>query len=178
MSEGIIVRNVPVTDLPARPVEVEATAEEKRRLADAYDLREVRSLSASVTLEPIGGGIAVEGRIVADIVQTCVVSLVPVDEHIDEPFEVRFVRDPDRIPQPGSEIVVDPEAEDPPELLEGNSIDIGALVEEYFALAINPYPRAPGAELPAEYAGEELPADKKSPFAALAALADPRKRKS
>jgi uncharacterized metal-binding protein YceD (DUF177 family) len=177
MSEGIVVRNVPVAELPAKPVEVEATAREKRRLADAYDLREVKSLTASVTLEPISGGVAVEGHILADIVQTCVVSLVPVDEHIDEPFAVRFVRDPNRIPKPGTEIVVDPASEDPPELLEGPSVDIGALVEEYFALAINPYPRAPGAELPAEYAGDDLPSEEKSPFAALAALANPRKRK-
>ncbi len=178
MSEGIIVRKLPLTDLPAKPVEVEATAAEKQRLAEAYDLREVKSLAASVTLEPIGGGVAVEGRIVADIVQTCVVSLVPVDEHIDEPFAVRFVRDPNQLPKAGSEIVVDPAADDPPEPLDGPSIDVGALVEEYFALAINPYPRAPGAELPAEYAGSDDERARQSPFAALAGLAKPPGRAS
>lgn len=177
MSEGIVVRTVPVAELPAKPVEVQATAAERGRLAEAYDLREVKSLTAEVTLEPIGGGVAVAGRVVADIVQTCVVSLVPVDEHIDEPFAVRFVRDANRLPKPGTEIVVDPAADDPPELLEGTSIDIGALVEEYFALAINPYPRAPGAELPPEYAVEEN-TEPRSPFAALAGLARSSKRTS
>jgi len=177
MSEGIIVRNMALAEMPAKPVEVEASAAERKRLAEAYDLREVKSLTASVTLEPVGGGVAVEGRILADIVQTCVVSLVPVDEHIDEPFAVRFVRDQNRLPKPGSEIVIDPAADDPPEPLESNSIDIGALVEEYFALAINPYPRAPGAELPADYSGVNDSAQQ-SPFAALAKLSKPGGRTS
>jgi uncharacterized metal-binding protein YceD (DUF177 family) len=111
----------------------------------------------------------VEGHVVADIVQTCVVSLVPLDAHIDESFSIRFVRDRSQIPAPGAEVVLDPDAPDPPELIDGPTIDVGALVEEHFVLAIDPYPRAPGAQLPAELAGEpDQAAD--SPFAALAKL--------
>jgi len=174
MSEGIIVRPVSATELPARPVEVTATAAERERLAAAYDLIAVTSLTATVALDPAGGGgITVSGHILADIVQTCVVSLVPVPEHMDETFSVRFVRSAAQLRPLGAEIVVDAEAEDPPELLEGPTIDVGALVEEYFALAINPYPRAPGAELPAEARDD---AGGTSPFAALAGLAKPQKR--
>jgi hypothetical protein len=44
--------------------------------------------------------------------------------------------------------VIDPLA-DEPEPLEGDRIDLGEIVAEELALAIDPYPRAPGAELAA-----------------------------
>jgi len=174
MSEGILMRAVSATELPSRPVAISVTEAERQKLAAAYDLNEVTSLTASATLEPAGGGgVTVAGHILADIVQTCVVSLVPVPEHMDETFSVRFVRSAGQLRQPGTEVVVDAEADDPPELLQGTTIDVGALVEEYFALAINPYPRAPGAELPAEAHDDDASS---SPFAVLAGLAKPQKR--
>ena len=160
---------ISVTELPAEAVAVVASEKQRKALADAYDIVAVKSLTASVELNPMpGGGVAVDGRVIADIVQNCVVSLVPVDEHIDETFSIRYVRDPDRLPKPGEEIVIDPDGADA-ELLEGQSIDVGALAEEYFALAINPYPRAPGAALPADV--DDAGSARESPFAVLAALA-------
>ena len=87
-----------------------------------------------------------------------------------EQFQVRFVRDPGKLPKVGAEVVIDPGAPDPPELLEGPTIDIGELAEEYFVLAIDPYPRAPGAALPADVV-DDAESPKDSPFAALAKLA-------
>lgn len=172
MSEtSILSHPVSVAELPSAPVEFTARPGEREALASAYDLVSVKSLAASVVLEQApGGGIAVDGRVVADIVQTCVVSLVPVESHIDETFSLRFVRDASRLPRPGPEMVVDPDAPDPPELIEGPTLDVGALAEEYFALAIDPYPRAPGATLPAELATDSN-AEPESPFAVLASLA-------
>ena len=167
----VLSHPVGIADLPSAPVEIVARPAEREALAAAYDLVAVDSLAATVSLAPApGGGVMVEGHVVADIVQTCVVSLVPVSEHIDETFSVLFVRDPGRLHKPGAEIVVDPAAPDPPELLEGPTLDVGGLAEEYFALAINPYPRAPDAALPADIAVGEG-AEKQSPFAILAALA-------
>ena len=54
----------------------------------------------------------------------------------------------------GAEVVIDPDAPDPPEILDGPTIDVGAMAEENFVLAIDPYPRAPGAALPAEVVAE------------------------
>ncbi len=171
----ILSLSVAVVDLPEAPVEIVAGEGERRALAAANDLLAVNALSASVELNRVpGGGVAVEGHIVADVVQTCVVSLVPVEGHIAETFSVRFVRSASQLPQPGAEIVVDADAPDPPELLKGPTVDVGALVEEYFVLAIDPYPRAPGARWPAEL-GEDPDADE-SPFDRLAELAKlPRK---
>jgi uncharacterized metal-binding protein YceD (DUF177 family) len=166
---------ISVTELPAEPVAMTATDAQRKALAEAYDIVAAKSLAATVELSPMpGGGVAVDGRVVADIVQNCVVSLVPVDEHIDEPFSIRYVRDPDRLPRAGEEIVVEPDAVDL-ELLQGQTIDVGALAEEYFALAINPYPRAPGAVLPAD--ADDDGGEKDSPFAVLAALAKSPKRR-
>lgn len=174
---AILSHPVGVADLPSAPVEIVARPTEREALAAAYDLVAVDALSATITVAPApGGGVIADGRVVADIVQTCVVSLVPVDEHIDETFVVTFVRDASRVPPPGTEIVVEDGTPDPPELLEGPTLDVGALAEEYFALAINPYPRAPGAVIPPELAGDDQPA-KASPFAVLASLAKDPGRK-
>jgi uncharacterized metal-binding protein YceD (DUF177 family) len=153
-------------------VAVEATADERAALAAAYDLIEVRRLSATVTVADAAAGFDVSGKLTADIVQECVVTLVPVEQRIAEPFALRFV--PPGSPElaerakPHAEIVVDAAAADPPEVLEGRSLDLGPVVEEAFVLAIDPYPRAPGATLPAEAATGDGGAD--SPFAALAGL--------
>lgn len=171
MSGNILSRAVSVAELPSAAIEIIANEAERRALAEAYDLVAVNDLKASVIFEAApGGGVAVAGRVVADIVQTCVVSLVPVDQHIDDTFAVRYVRDPGKLPKTGAEVVVAPDAPDPPELLEGPTIDAGELAEEYFVLAIDPYPRAPGAALPADISDDgDVRAD--SPFAALAKLA-------
>ncbi len=178
MSDRVLSRPMSVTEIHGQSeMEVEASADERTALAFEYDLVEVSRLRATAELVATSSGVDVRGRVTADIVQSCVVTLEPVAQHIDEPFSVRLVRPGSpalaEFDQPGDEIVVDPAAADPPDLLEGNAVDVGAIVEEALVLAIDPYPRAPGATLPAEVggsAGEEPPG--KSPFAVLAALKD------
>ena len=167
---------VDVAHLPADPVTLEATEAERAALASANALVAVNKVAAEATLTPgPRGSVTVEGRVVADITQTCVVSLVPVDQHIDEPFSFRFVRRSDLPPppKPGTEVVIAADAPDPPEVLDGPAIDVGVLAEETFVLAIDPYPRAPGATLP-EGVGDPADAARDSPFAVLASLAKPR----
>jgi hypothetical protein len=65
--------------------------------------------------------------------------------------------------------VVDPEADDPPEVLPAEGLDLGELVVQELAVVLDPYPRAPGAEVPAEFQPSEAE-EVKGPFAALAAL--------
>ncbi len=112
-------------------VDVATNEADRAALAEAYDVK-VTAMAATATLTAhADGGILVEGRVIADIVQTCVVSLVPVDQHIDEPFEARFAPPGSREhqpPKPHAEVVVDPNAPDPPEPLTGPTIDVGAVV--------------------------------------------------
>ncbi len=166
----ILSRAFDTSQLPADGVETEFVADEEERagLAAAYGPVAVNALSATARLTPIGkGAVEVEGRVVADIVQSCVVSLEPVAQHIDETFAARFVPAdaPEVAGQGGKEVVIDPAAPDPPEVMDGTTIDLGALVEEMFVLAIDPYPRAPGAVLPE--VGEEEEGERESPFAVL-----------
>lgn len=145
-------------------VTVEATPEERTALAEALDLLSLDSLTAEVTVKPWRvDGVKVSGTVRGAVTQACVVTLEPVTSAVEETFEMRL--HPDATPDP--EVEVDPAAEDPPELLEGDTVDIGAIVFEHFALGIDPYPRAPGAVWEAEEVEEEP-----SPFAALAALKD------
>jgi len=155
-------------------VTLSATPAERAALAAAYDLVEVKALTFSATLTgDAKGRVSVDGRLAADLVQSCGVTLVPVDQRIDEPVLVRFVGadSPERPkpPKPGAEVVIKADEPDPPEILGGPWVDLGAVAEEHFVLAIDPYPRAPGAELPAEAAAP--PTERDSPFAPLVGIA-------
>jgi uncharacterized metal-binding protein YceD (DUF177 family) len=175
MSEvPILSRPVHVSDIgeDGLVVTIEATPAERDALAADYDLRAVRELNAEVRLLMAGkAGVRAEGHLHANIVQTCVVSLVPVDQAIDEDFSIRFSPANETAPtaKSGAEIHLDPADLDPPEPLTGPTIDLGPIVTEQFVLAIDPYPRAPGAELPPEAADPASEAAT-SPFAALAGL--------
>jgi uncharacterized metal-binding protein YceD (DUF177 family) len=164
---------------PGAGVTIEAGPAECAALAEAYDLLAVDALSATATLTPAAGKmVTVAGRVVANIVQSCVVSLEPVPQHIDETFQIRFVpaesAETPSAAEAAREVAIDPAAPDPPEVMEGTTIDLGALVEEVFVLAIDPYPRAPGAELPAD-AGDEPASEEESPFAVLRGVIRTRK---
>lgn len=173
IEDAVLSRTIDVIHLPADTIVIEATEAERARLAEAYELLAVNRFRAEVTATAgARGSVTIAGDVRADIVQTCVVSLVPVDQSIDETISVRFVRpgDAPEAPRVGAEVVIDADTPDPPEVLSGPTIDVGALVEEAFVLAIDPYPRAPGAELPAPGPGEGGEATP-SPFAVLADLA-------
>ena len=99
--------------------------------------------------------IQAEGRLQAQVVQTCVISLEDFPAAIDERFRVRFVPAGQESDDP------DPEADDEIGYADG-MLDLGEAAAEQLALAMDPYPRAPGAELP------ELGVDTVGhPFAAL-----------
>jgi uncharacterized metal-binding protein YceD (DUF177 family) len=169
----LLPRPVDVVAIGATPQvrRVEATEKERKEISAALDLVDLPALAADLELRRDGRGrIHVEGRVVADIVQSCVVSLEPVAQHIDEPIAMVFVeaREAGAEPRPGAEIRVDPVDEDPPEALPGSTLDLGPIVIEHFVLAIDPYPRAPGAELPD--GGEGTSDSPDSPFAILAKL--------
>ncbi|MCF4164487.1 DUF177 domain-containing protein [Zavarzinia compransoris] len=134
-----------------------ATPAECAALAARFDILAVESLSAEIELRPHRrDGLALSGRLAADVVQACVVSLEPVPAHVEVAFE--------RVYEPGAEDpnesfsvddLFDPDADDPPEPLIDGIVDLGELVAEELALALDPYPRAPDAEIPAQYRAEE-----------------------
>ena len=131
-----------------RPSDIVAKPAELLQIADYLGLLELRSLVADISATRSGSNVSLAGRVHAELVQRCVVTLVPVVQSIDEAFDRRLVRETvlRHAPQSHQEVVVG-EA-DPPDLYAGDAIDLGAIVLEQLTLAIDPYPRAPGAELP------------------------------
>jgi uncharacterized metal-binding protein YceD (DUF177 family) len=141
---------------------------QRATLAHVLDLVELTRLSAEVRLTPWLDGAEIRGRWSADIVQTCSVTADPLPATLQAEFTVRAVpADSPAAVADESDVAVDPEADDPPDILEGDQIDVAAYVVEHLALEIDPFPRKPGAEF--EPPPEERPA---SPFAVLKTLAE------
>lgn len=139
------------------------------RIARALGLVSLEHLEATVTIKPWLDGADMSGRWRASVTQTCVVTLDPLAADLEGEFALKLVpADSEAAPREGSEITLDPQEEDPPDVLETDEIDIGAYVIEHLALELDPFPRTPGAEF--EPPLSEEPA---SPFAVLRQLKAP-----
>lgn len=145
---------VSVSRLPKKgmPVMIEADERQRARLARDHGLSGVTSLRADLLVSGWKrNGVRIAGRVVADIVQECVVTLEPVHDHIDEEIAATFLPEDSKLGREGfglgGEILIDVDGPDSPETFSGDRIDVGALAEEYFGLAIDPYPRKAGVEL-------------------------------
>lgn len=128
---------------------IEAGEGERRALAERFELEAIGRLTASVRLEPMKSGmVRVSGHLDADVVQTCVVSLDPVPASVSEDFAAVFAP-PEMIGEEDGDIDINALAEDEedlPEPILNHRIDIGELVAQHLSLALDPYPRAPGAD--------------------------------
>jgi hypothetical protein len=167
-SVPVTVAQIPDTGLHR---DIEAGRAAREAMAEVAGLREILSASASLDVTPKSGGrFHVAGRVRARIGQTCVVTLDPIENDIDEPVDLIFAP-PEQIPQLAD--LVDEAAEsdveipDPPEPIVNGVIDLGRLATDALFLRIDPYPRRPDAvfEPPVVAADPE-----DHPFAALKAL--------
>ncbi len=153
-----------------------ASPAERAALAQVNDLPAVHSFDAVLRAWRVRGeGIEVAGEVRARVRQICVATLEPFDAEIVEPVTMRFAP-PVEPAAPRSrrgaavetqEPTRDPLGEDPPDPLIGGVADVGAVAAEYFTLALDPYPRKPGAAF-VEPGREEAPTTV-SPFAPLRA---------
>jgi uncharacterized metal-binding protein YceD (DUF177 family) len=115
---------------------------------------------------PMDKGAFVEFRLTAHVEQSCVVTLEPVGTDVDERVSLHYTPATSERAEP-SVIDVDDD-DDPPEILVDDRIDVGAAMAEHLALALDPWPRKPDAEIPAAF-GEEIEA-RENPFAVLSQL--------
>jgi Large ribosomal RNA subunit accumulation protein YceD len=147
---------------------IEAGPAEREALVRRLRLNALASLKATIRLRQRSDRVVeLRGGFTADLAQVCVVSLEPVPARIEQSFEQIYsadVRD-----TPGA-VVVWMDEEDAPEPLSGDRIDIGEAVVQQLAVALDPYPRKPGAEIPPEYSAEAGAGARDNPFAALAPL--------
>lgn len=148
-----------VNRLPKNGADVTLEADEAQRaeLARIHDLLSVEAFTAELSVKKWkADGVMVKGRVRARITQQCVVTLDPILSHIDEEITAIFVPETSKLARhlDETEIILDPEAEDLPETYSGDSIDLGALAEEFFTLGIDPYPRKEGITLEEALGGE------------------------
>jgi hypothetical protein len=164
----IVVAQIPDTGLHR---DIEADASVRQAMADVAGLREILSARASLDVTPQRGGrVHVTGRVQARVGQTCVVTLDPIENDIDEAIDLIFAP-PEQIPQLADLVddadESDAEIPDPPEPIENGAIDLGRLATDALFLGLDPHPRRPDAvfEPPVVAADPE-----DHPFAALKAL--------
>lgn len=177
---GAIVRPVVVSVLPSGgfPVRIEADEAARAALAEAHGLVSVDEFVADLVVKRWRkDGVRIQGGLKARIVQDCIVTLEPVVTDIDVEVDAVFLPEGSRLSRPLDDdgaLIVDAEGPDLPETFEGGEIDVGAVAEEFFELEIDPYPRAPGAELAeiADSGDNGGEADAENPFAKLARLRD------
>jgi uncharacterized metal-binding protein YceD (DUF177 family) len=148
--------------------EISAEPGERAALARRFGLVSLDRLDATLELRRQAGDIIhVSGRLMADVVQSCVVSLAPVPAHIETDFELEYGASAGQ----EGDVAFDPLGPDALEPIYDGQIDLGEAAAQQLAIALDPYPRAPGAVL--DTAGLSVGDEKsgaKQPFAALAAL--------
>ncbi len=130
---------------PGLTVTVEASAAECAAIARRLLVPSVESVRCVWALRPAPGGVVeAEGSLRARLHQECVVSLDPFATEVVEEFAVRFVPAVDE-----TEAADDPDEPDELQIADG-MLELGEATVEQFALALDPYPRKPGAVLPAD----------------------------
>lgn len=129
-----------------------------KRIVRALDLGSLSAFEADLKLAPAHIGWTLSGRIRATLEQVCGLTLEPLPVEVDETFSVNLVEaaepEADEI-----EITLD---DDAPDVIEDGRIDLGQYAVEQLSLALDPFPRKPGAE----FVQPEEPAEI-SPFAVL-----------
>ena len=133
-------------------------------MADELGITALPDAQLSGHIAPHAGDAwALEGKLTARVVQTCVITLEPVQTLIDE--KVHRIYSP-HLRDPDEEL-----AEMPDDDLEplGSTIDLGAVLIEELALALPLYPRLPDAQGDAgqPQVDEVAAGDRRKPFADL-----------
>jgi uncharacterized metal-binding protein YceD (DUF177 family) len=148
-------------------LDITADAEECAALAKRFGLSAIASLHVTGTLERLGRGrVRLRAKLNSEVTQTCVVTLDPLVNRIEEDLDILF--DPAHDDSEGSDVAFDPASDREP--LIGDSLDVGEIVAEELAVALDPYPRKPGIALemdPNEGGGTQ---PEGGPFEALAVL--------
>ncbi len=146
--EAEFSRVVVVGDLPPEPtpMDLEADAAERAALAERFELPALESLRARLTMVPGRGGavLRVTGRLEARVIQTCVVTLDPIESEIDAAVDLTFGEEPETDDSSPDGDFVSPDGDEPPEPMVDGVVDLGEAVAEQLSLELDPFPRKPG----------------------------------
>ncbi len=145
--------------------ELEASPSERDALAKRFGLIDIERFCVWLSFVRRRGSDSwhLKGRLEGTVTQSCVVTLEPVTNDVEGEFEVVFYKEyQGDVPDISFDDVIEP--------LVGDALDLGEIAAEEFALALDPYPRAPGAGVQQSSNAEENGPERQNPFAVLAAL--------
>ncbi len=153
--------------------EVTIAADEAQRAAIAHwsGVVSVEKLQTRVEIRKISATrFGLTFHLTANVTQSCVVTLEPVQAHIERSFdrELHFtgaVRHKAMESEP--ELVLDADPEEGPEEISSLHYDLAVPILEEYALSLEPYPRCPGVEFAPK---PDLTDRPESPFAVLKGL--------
>ncbi|WP_333611933.1 DUF177 domain-containing protein [Brevundimonas bullata] len=139
-------------------------AEAIKRIVRALDLQALDMFEVDINLVPTVSGWRLDGRVMADAVQTCGLTLEPLPVRIDRRFSVQMVEATEHEADENAEIDLELD-DDSADQIEGGSLDLGQYAVEQLALSLDPFPRKPGAVFEQPPEPGEI-----SPFAVLKGL--------
>lgn len=151
-----------------RTMSIEANQAEREALARRFGFVSIRELSAELSLIRRGEAVSARGTLRAALAQSCVATGEPVEENVEEAFEVEFRPHPG--PGAAEEEVELGEGELDVVFYDGAAVDVGEAVAETLSLSVEAYPRSPAAERALRELGVQSEEDARleaSPFAAL-----------
>jgi len=149
---------------------LEPNAEERARIVKALNLLSLDDFTAEMSVTPTVSGWRIDGRVKAEAVQPCGLTLEPVPESVNQTFLINLTEQP-----PEAEVdengEIDLELDDSfPDYVEDGKIDLGQYAVEQLLLALDPFPRKEGAVFVQPPEPVEL-----SPFAVLKSMKDDTK---
>jgi uncharacterized metal-binding protein YceD (DUF177 family) len=158
-------------------VVITADADQRAAIAAWSEVLSLESFTVRISLSTLAPAqFGLDCVLTADVTQACVVTLEPVPAHIEHRFhrELHFNGPSRRKPandkvggESTPDLVIGTEEEEGPEVIDSLHYDLAGPVLEEYVLALEPYPRCPGAEFAPKTTDSDPPSN---PFAVLKGL--------
>ncbi len=164
------------TEVPANGVTgtIDATNEQCVAIAETLGLIELKSFEVTYTLHCSAlRRFKLVGQLTATVVQSCVITLEPVENRIVDEMEIEYwpAEDVERLESDIELDGMDVPVDGPEPLPKDGLIDAGHVAYEHLAAALDPYPRKPGVQFESGNANvEESEGVGNKPFAHLDVL--------
>jgi len=148
-----------------KSISLSASKDVCAKVAARLDAHSLEKLEGEAFLAATRTEITLTGVLRASLTRECVASLEPMTENIEEAFDIAFLRlSDDQDPEAPANGEIRDNGEEPPEIHAGDNFDLGEFLVQQLSLAMDPFPRKPGAESLVETYGTS---GDDSPFASL-----------
>ena len=162
--------------LEGRVENFDFNTETLKLLADRFQIVAIENFKGQFQITPTQKHFMLVVTYQAKVFQACVVTDEAVEDDISESFDVRLEpsAEPDDLPMDEETMMNEEDTEYVPE----RTVDVGDLMAQYLATALNPFPRKGGAEFEqkagkgAHVLSEEEDKETRNPFSVLKKLQD------